>query len=584
MTDIAQDDHKGSRRTSGRLALTDHKFIGLGYFFSSLFFMLVAFGLVLMMRWQLAWPGEPLPFLENLFDASHPSLPGGAIQPTFYNQLGALHGTIMIFLAVAPVLVGGFGCYFVPLMIGAPNLAFPRLGLLSLVAFLTGGLTMLGSFFAEGGPAATGWTAYPPLSSIETAGQTWWLLGVAAVYVSNLFLSITLIVTIVQLRAPGMTFMRLPFYVWSQLVTAFLLLLAFPPLGAAAVLQLMDRLRGTSFFLPEGLVISSQPLEVSGGGSALLWQHLFWFLAHPEVYVLILPALGMVAEIYANNTRKPLWGYRSMVYAAFFLGFMSMLVWAHHMFLTGMGSTMNVFFQATTVIVSVPSIVIGTSLLLSLWGGSIRFSVPMLFALAFLPMFAIGGLTGMPLAFASTNIPLHDTYYVIGHFHYVVAPGTILAIFAAIYHWYPKFTGRHMNVRLGLIHFWPTLIAINFVFMPMIFQGLAGVNRRLYDGGANYAHASEVLSLNRVSTMAAFCLGIAQLPFLFNFFYSLWRGDRATNNPWNATTLEWATSSPPLAQGNFAEPVTVHRGPNDYSTGETEEDFVLQNAPKGGTP
>ncbi len=571
------------RHAGGRLAWTDHKFVGLAYCAASLFFMLVAFGLVLMMRWQLAWPGEPLPFFARIFDANHPSLPGGAMQPTFYNQLGALHGTIMIFLAVAPVLVGGFGSYLVPLMIGAPNLAFPRISLLGLLAFLVGGLIMLGSFFAEGGPAATGWTAYPPLSSIETTGQTLWLLGVSAVYLSSLALAINLIATIVQLRAPGMTFMRLPFFVWSELVTAFLLLLAFPPLAAAAVLQLTDRLRGSSFFLPDGLVISGQPLAVSGGGSALLWQHLFWFLAHPEVYVLILPALGMVAEIYANNTRKPLWGHRSMVYAAFFLGFMSMLVWAHHMFLTGMGSVMNAFFQTTTVIVSVPSIVIGTSLLLSLWGGSIRFTVPMLFALAFLPMFAIGGLTGMPLAFASTNIPLHDTYYVIGHFHYVVAPGTIFAIFAAIYFWFPKISGRRMNDLLGHLHFWPTLLFMNCIFMPMIFQGLAGVNRRMYDGGATYAHASEVLSLNRMATVGAFCLAVAQLPFIANFFYSLIAGKRVDQNPWEATTLEWAAPSPPLANGNFPDAIAVHRGPNEYSTGEGESDYVLQNAPGEAT-
>ena len=288
---------------------------------------------------------------------------------------------------------------------------------------------------------------------------------------------------------------------WAQFVTAFLLLLAFPPLEAAGVMQLMDRLAGTSFFLPSGLVVSGQPLEVAGGGNALLWQHLFWFLAHPEVYVLILPAMGIVAEIIANNTRKPLWGYRAMVYSLIFLGFMSFIVWAHHMFMTGMGTAMATFFQTTTMIISIPSVVILTALVLSLWGGSIRFNTPMLFALGFLPMFGIGGLTGLPLGLNVADIPLHDTYYVIGHFHYVVAPGTIFALFAGIYYWFPKATGRMMNETLGKIHFAGSFVCMNVIFMPMFLMGLAGVSRRLFDGGASYDFAQPVLHLNVVSSL-----------------------------------------------------------------------------------
>ena len=289
--------------------------------------------------------------------------------------------------------------------------------------------------------------------------------------------------TIVQLRAPGLTFMRLPFFIWAQLITAFLLLLAFPPLESAALMQLMDRVADTSFFLPSGLVVGNRPLQVAGGGNPLLWQHLFWFLAHPEVYVLILPAFGIVAEVISANIRKPLWGYRLMVKAAIFLGFMSMLVWAHHMFLTGMGTGMSAFFQTTTMIVSIPSVIILSALFVSLYGGSIRFTTPNLFALAFLPMFGLGGLTGLPLGLAATDIPLHDTYYVIGHFHYIVAPGTIFALFAGVYHWFPKVTGRHMNDALGRVHFWGSLLCMNPIFFPMFIQGLAGLNRRLYDGG-----------------------------------------------------------------------------------------------------
>jgi cytochrome c oxidase subunit 1 len=347
-----------------------------------------------------------------------------------------------------------------------------------------------------GGAANSGWTSYPPLSDIATIGQTVWLIGMVFLITSSLLGSVNFITTIIQLRAKGLTFMRLPFFVWAQFVTSFLLLLAFPPLEAAGVLQLMDRLAGTSFFLPSGLVVTGQPLNVSGGGSPLLWQHLFWFLAHPEVYVLILPAMGIVAEVIANNTRKPLWGYKSMVYAAIFLGFMSFIVWAHHMFMTGMGTIISTFFQTTTMIISIPSIIILTALFISLWGGSIRFTTPMLFALAFLPMFGIGGLTGLPLGLSATDIPLHDTYYVIGHFHYVVAPGTIFALFAGIYYWFPKLTGRKMNETLGRIHFVGSFVCMNAIFMPMFIVGLAGVSRRLWDGGAQYAHAQPVLHWN----------------------------------------------------------------------------------------
>jgi cytochrome c oxidase subunit 1 len=416
------------------------------------------------------------------------------------------------------------------------------------------------------------------LSDIATIGQTAWLIGMFFLITSSLLGSINFIVTIVQLRAPGMTFMRLPFFVWAQLVTSFLLLLAFPPLEAAACLQLMDRLAGTSFFLPSGLVVSGQVVQASGGGSPLLWQHLFWFLAHPEVYVLILPAMGIVAEIIANNTRKPLWSYRSLVYSTLFLGFMSFIVWAHHMYITGMGTTLGTFFQVTTMIISIPSVVILAVLIVSLWGGSIRFTTPMMFACAFLPMFGIGGLTGLPLGLAPTDIPLHDTYYVIGHFHYIVAPGSIFALFAGVYYWFPKATGRRMNDTLGKIHFWGSLICINTIFMPMFIQGLAGVSRRLYDGGAQYAHAQGVLSLNLVMSVAAWSLAIFQIPFIINFFVSIRKGKKVGDNPWDATTLEWATSSPP-PHGNFIRPVEVYRGPHEYSVPGAARDFLPQNDP-----
>jgi cytochrome c oxidase subunit 1 len=488
--------------------------------------------------------------------------------PEFYNQLGAMHGTIMVFLGVVPLAVGAFGNYIVPLQIGAAEMAFPRLNLASYWFYLAGGLVMLSSFVVPGGAANNGWTSYAPLSDLAPGmGQTMWLVGMLFIIFSSLLGALNFITTIIQLRAPGLTWFRLPFFVWAQFVTSFLLLLAFPALQAAAILQAMDRLAGTSFFLPTGLAVAGQPLAVAGGGNALLWQHLFWFLGHPEVYVLILPAMGIVAEVVTNNTRKPLWGYRLMVYSVFVLGFLSFIVWAHHMFLTGMGTSVSAFFQATTMIISIPSVVILSSLVLSLYGGSIRFSTPMLFALAFLPMFGLGGLTGLPLGLAATDIPLHDTNYVVAHFHYLVAPGTIFALFAGIYYWFPRVTGRTMNDTLGRINFVGSLICMNVIFMPMFIQGLAGVNRRLWDGGESYAHAQNVLALNIPMAHAAFALAFFQLFFIVNLVLSAIRGRPADGNPWRSTTLEWSAAG---------APVRAFRGPYEYSVPGATTDFSPQ--------
>jgi cytochrome c oxidase subunit 1 len=559
-----------------RVFSTDHKIIGLQYGVTSLVFLLVAFTLILILRWHLAWPTQPIPLIGQWLGTANTA--GGVLLPDFYTQLGGMHGTIMVFLAVVPLAVGAFGNYLIPLMIGAPDMAFPRLNMWSYWLYLTSGLVMVSGFFLPGGAASSGWTSYPPLAVIATSGQTAWLVGMLILILSSLLSSINVIVTVLQLRAPGLTMMRLPYFVWAQLVTSFLLLLAFPALQAAAILQLMDRLAGTSFFMPSGLVISGEPLTVTGGGSPILWQHLFWFLAHPEVYVLILPAFGIVAEVIANITRKPLWGYRGMVAATLFMAFMSFLVWAHHMFLTGMGPVLSAFFQVTTMIISIPSVVIVSSLLLSLWGGSIRFTVPGMFALAFLPMFGIGGLTGLPLGLAASDIPLHDTYYVVGHFHYVVAPGTLFALFAGIYYWFPKVTGRSMNDALGRLHFWGSLVGMNGVFLPMLVQGLAGLNRRLYDGGRSYEMFSQFDGSFAGQAWSAVLLGASQLFFVVNLGLSLVRGPRSADNPWRATTLEWTTASPPPAH-NFSHVPIVRRGPYDYSVPGSVEDFLPQSQP-----
>ena len=547
---------------------TDHKIIGLQYGITALFFLFFGFCLMLLMRWQLASPGAEIPLL-------------GALTPELYTQFGAMHGTIMVFMGIVPLAVGAFGNYVVPLQIGAPDMAFPRLNMASYHFFFWGGIVMMASFFVPEGAAKAGWTSYPPLADIETMGQTMWLWGMILLITSSLLGAINFIVTIIQLRTEGMTFFRMPFFVWAQFVTAFLLLLAFPPLEAAGILQLADRLLDTSFFLPSGLVTADGPLEVAGGGSPLLWQHLFWFLAHPEVYVLILPAMGIVGEIIANNTRKPLWGYKLMVYSVIFLGFMSFIVWAHHMFITGMGTAISAFFQVTTMIISIPSVIILSALFISLWGGSIRFTVPMLFALGFLPMFGIGGLTGLPLGLAPTDIPLHDTYYVIGHFHYVVAPGTIMALFAGVYYWYPKVTGREMNEMLGKIHFWGSIIFMNGIFFPMLIQGMAGVSRRLFDGGLTYSFSEPVFQYNACMSVSAFLLAVAQIPFIINFFMSLKKGKKVEkDNHWDATTLEWsATPTPPVAHGNFIHIPSVYRDPYEYSPPGNGRAFIPQNEP-----
>lgn len=585
------EHHEEASFWSKYIFSTDHKVIGIQYGFTALCFLFFGFCLMLVMRWQIAHPGQPVPIVGPLLSSLFGEVAAkGVVSPDLYNSFGAMHGTIMVFLAIVPLAFAAFGNYLVPLQIGAPDMAFPRVNMASYQAYVLGGVVMFFSFFIPGGPAQAGWTSYPPLAeAVPTDGQTFWIIGMVLLITSSLLGAVNFIATVIQLRAPGMTWMRLPFFVWAQFVTAFLLLLAFPPLEAAAVMQLMDKVAHTSFFLPTGLAVGGHLAHISGGGSPLLWQHLFWFLAHPEVYVLILPAMGIVGEIIANNTRKPIWGYKSLVYAVLTIGFLSFIVWAHHMYLTGMGTRIATFFQTTTMIISIPSVIILTCMFISLWGGSIRFNTPMLFVMAFLPMFGIGGLTGLPLGFSYSDLHLHDTYYVIAHFHYIVAPGTIFALFAGVYYWFPKMTGRMMNEFWGKVHFWCSFIAMNLIFQPMFAQGMAGMLRRMADGGANYSAAKvpgvigglsdQIMHLHTFILWAAVGLALAQIPFIINVFWSINNGQRVTSdNPWEATTLEWQTPTPP-PHGNFATPPEVYRGPYEYSVPGHARDFTPQNQP-----
>lgn len=541
---------------------TDHKVIGLQYLLTAMLMALVGGALAVMIRYQLAWP-------EKTF-----------VTPETYLALVTMHGTIMVFFVVSLALVSGFGNFLIPLHIGARDMAYPFLNMLSFWTVVPGCLLMLAAFFVEGGAAAAGWTAYPPLSALKEAvpgsglGQTLWLLAMALFIASFTMGGLNYITTILNCRARGMTLMRMPLTVWMFFVSAVLGVLAFPPLTAAALMLLGDRHLGTSFFLPGGLVFGEEVLAHEGG-TPLLFQHLFWFLGHPEVYVIVLPAIGIAFDVIATHARRPPFGYRISVYATLLIAFLSMIVWGHHMYVSGMNPLVGEYFSIATVSITAPFSVLGINLIGSLWRGRIRFTTPMYFALGIISVIGTGGLGGLYLGTSTTDVYFHDSYFVVGHFHLMIGVVTLMGTFAGCYQWFPKMFGRLMNERLGKLHFWLTFVPMMAVFVLMHYQGLSGMLRRYYDHSL-FEFQTAGRALNKPITYFALLAVGGQLVFLVNFFWSAMRGVRASENPWEGASMEWNTASP-APHGNFGpeEPV-ARRGPYEYAPQGSQAEYLPQ--------
>lgn len=559
---------------------TDHKDIGLQYFFTAWLMAAVGGLMVFFIRLQLGFPNAQFGWLGKLFPHG---AEGGVMKPEFYYALVTMHGTIMVFFFQTAILLGGFGNFLIPLQIGARDMAFPFLNGLSYWVFLASCVVILLGFAVEGGAAAAGWTVYPPLSSLTEAmpgsglGMTLWLLGMALFIVSSLMGSLNYITTVLNLRTKGMTMMRLPFTIWCLMIAAVLGLLTFPVLTAGAVMLLFDRHGGTAFFTPT-VHIAGKLIERGEGGNPILWQHFFWFLGHPEVYILVLPPIGFVADITAAFARKPMFAYRLAVFAAITLGALSCLVWGHHMFTSGMNPYIAMPFSLLTILISLPFATMLLCIAGTLWGGNIRFTTPMLFAIGFLSLVTTGGLGGLFLGTASTDLYFHDTYFVVGHFHTIMASSVLFGIFAATYYWFPKMFGRKMNEALGKLHFWISFVGIYVTFLPMHYLGSQGMMRRIASP-LEYDFLKHLQPLNVFISIAAFILIAAQLIFVFNFFWSLRRGEKAEDNPWGAVTLEWQTSSPP-PHGNWGKELpTVYRWAYDYNAPGAPEEFLPQTTP-----
>ena len=558
----------------------DHKMISRQFLITGIFMAFVGMIMSMLFRLQLAWPGEGFAVLN--FFLGDKWAPEGVLDPNMYLALVTIHGTIMVFFLLTAGLSGTFANLLIPLQIGARDMASGFINMLSYWFFFLSSVIMMSSLFVESGPASAGWTIYPPLSALPQAisgsgaGMTLWLVSMALFIVSSLLGGLNYIVTIVNLRTKGMKMTRLPLSVWALFVTAILGVLSFPVLLSAALLLIFDRSFGTSFYLAD-IFIAGEALDHTGG-SPLLFQHLFWFLGHPEVYIILLPALGITSEVISTNARKPIFGYRAMVGSILAIGFLSFIVWGHHMYVTGMNPFVGAVFTFTTLLIAIPSAVKAFNYITTLWRGNIRFTPAMMFSIGMVSTFITGGVTGIILADAALDINLHDTYFVVAHFHIVMGLSAVLAMFAGVYHWFPKLFGRMMNKKLGYIHFWLTFIGVNLVFFPQHFQGLAGVPRRYYSY-TEFPIFSDFADLSVLITMFALLGGVAQAIFAFNFIYSIYRGQRSIQNPWGSNTLEWTTPVEHI-HGNWPGPLpVVHRWAYDYSKPGKDQDFVPQTVP-----
>ncbi|MFQ5777545.1 MAG: cbb3-type cytochrome c oxidase subunit I [Terriglobia bacterium] len=554
----------------------DHKVIGIQYYVLALVAVFVGMFLSLLMRLHLVWPNVKLPFFDIM-------------TPEQYLALMTMHGTIMVFFVLTTAPQSGFGNYFLPIQIGAPDMAFPTLNMLSFWLTFVSFLVMLAAFFVTGGAPTSGWTAYVPLSALGQVagpglgwGQSLWILSLAIFAGASLMGALNFITTTLDMRTRGMSLLRMPLTVWAWFITAILALLGFAVLLAAGILLLLDRHAGTSFFIPGGLVVSDQIID-HRGGSPLLWQHLFWFFGHPEVYIAILPGMGVVSHVLSTFSRKPIFGYRAMVYAICAIAGLGLMVWGHHMFISGMSPYSAFAFSLLTMSIGVPSAIKTFNWIGTLWGGRIHFTTAMLFALGFVSLFVTGGLSGLFVAQPTVDIYLHDTYFVVAHFHIIMGVAAIFGIFAATYFWFPKIVGRHLNETLGKVHFWLTFVGVYAIFMPMHYIGLAGHPRRYADTTA-VGFLSQLDPLHYFMTIAAFITVGVQLLFVLNLIWGLWKGRKADTNPWHATTLEWTVPSPPPHDNFGGHYPTIYRGPYEYSVPGAQKDFSPQHEPDGARP
>lgn len=567
----------------------DHKVIGIQYIILALVAVLVGMFMSLLMRMNLSWPGTNWPILGTLFPGGAPN---GLMTPEFYLSLVTMHGTIMVFFVLTTAPQGGFGNYFLPIQIGAEDMAFPVLNMLSFWVTFVGFVVILAAIFFSGAESTVGpiggWTGYAPLSALgsiagpgQGMGMNLWIISIAIFCVGSLLGALNFITTLLNMRTKGMSLMRMPLTCWAWFTTAVLALLSFPVLLGGGILLLLDRVAGTSFFIPGGLYVSgilngsSSNFPLHTGGSPILWQHLFWFFGHPEVYIAILPGMGATSHILATFARKPVFGYRAMVFAIFAIGLLGFFVWGHHMFISGMSPYSAVAFSVLTLSIGVPSAVKTFNWLGTLWGGRIRFTTAMLFALGFVSLFVAGGISGLILGQSSLDLAMHDTYIVTGHFHLVMGVASIFGMFAALYFWFPKMFGRLMNESLGKFHFWITFIGVYAIFIPMHIMGIVGMPRR-YSSFTEYGFLTKLHPLVMFVSVAAIITIAVQLVFYFNVVWSVFKGEKASDNPWEATTLEWNTSTPP-PHDNFAGVLpTVYHGPYEFAVPGAPNDYVMQ--------